>query len=75
MKTKKIALFDIESNNQNIQCIKLLKNDKITFLGTDAHRSGSIYTKIDEIVNRIEKTVGTEKVEDMEKMFENCNKE
>lgn len=45
--------------------IKLLKKDKITFLGTDAHRSGSIYTQIDEIVSRIEKTVGIDKLEDM----------
>ena len=45
--------------------IKLLKSDKITFLGTDAHRSESMYTKVEDVVKRIEKTVGIEKVEDM----------
>ena len=45
--------------------VKLLKNDKITFLGTDTHRCDSIYTKIEGIVQKLEKTVGIDKVEEL----------
>lgn len=39
---------------------KLLKNNMIHFLGTDAHRSKSIYTKMDEALKKIIKVIGEE---------------
>lgn len=45
--------------------VKLLKKDKIAFLGSDAHRSESAYLRIEEIITKLEKTVGFEKVEQL----------
>lgn len=45
--------------------VKLLKNDKITFLGTDAHRSGSLYNEVERVLEKIEKTVGADKVDEI----------
>lgn len=45
--------------------VGLLKKDKISFLGSDAHRGNSIYLRIEEIITKLEKTVGTEKVEQL----------
>lgn len=42
---------------------KLLKDNMIHFLGTDTHRSGSVYTQMDKIVKRLEKLIGKEKLE------------
>ena len=52
MKTKKIALFDIESNNQNIQCIKLLKNENDTIIEKDS-AVAKLLIHIDLLENRI----------------------
>ena len=41
--------------------IKLLKNNFIHFFGSDVHRSNSIYTRMDEVLETIEKTIGKEK--------------
>lgn len=42
--------------------IKLLKEDKITFLGTDTHRANSIYTKVPEVVEKIHKLTNSDKI-------------
>lgn len=42
---------------------KLLKNNMIHFLGTDTHRSGSVYTQMDKILRKLEKLIGKEKLE------------
>lgn len=42
---------------------KLLKNNMIHFLGTDTHRSGTIYTQMDKILKKLEKLIGKEKLE------------
>ena len=42
--------------------MKLLKEDKITFLGSDVHRTNTIYPQIDEICTKLEKKIGKEKV-------------
>lgn len=47
---------------------KLLKNNMIHFLGTDAHRSKSIYTKMDEALKKIIKLIGEEKLELLSKV-------
>ena len=43
--------------------IKLLKKDKITFLGTDTHRPQSIYTEVDKAIKVIKKYSNNEMVE------------
>lgn len=42
---------------------KLLKNNMIHFLGTDTHRSESVYTQMDKILKKLEKLIGKEKLE------------
>lgn len=42
---------------------KLFKNDMIHFLGTDTHRSKSIYNKMDIILKKLIKVIGKEKLE------------
>lgn len=46
---------------------KLLKSDMIHFLGTDAHRRGTIYLRMPEILTKIEKYIGKEKLETLTK--------
>ena len=52
MKTKKIALFEIESNHKNIQCIKLLKNKNDTIVEKD-NAIAKLLVHIDLLENRI----------------------
>lgn len=42
---------------------KLLKSNMIHFLGTDAHRSKSVYIQMNIILKKIEKLIGKEKLE------------
>lgn len=42
---------------------KLLKDDLISFLGSDVHRTGQIYSKIPKALKKINKIVSTEKLE------------
>lgn len=42
---------------------KLLKDSMIHFLGTDTHRSGTIYIQMDKILKKLEKLIGKEKLE------------
>lgn len=44
---------------------KLLKNDMISFLGTDTHRAKSIYRRVPEIMQELIKLVGKEKVNEI----------
>lgn len=44
---------------------KLLKANMISFLGTDCHRSNSVYTEMPQILKKIEKIVGKEKLEEL----------
>lgn len=46
---------------------KLLKNNMIHFLGTDTHRSGSVYIQMDKILKKLEKLIGKEKLEILSK--------
>lgn len=46
-----------------IMVTKLLKNDMIHMLGTDVHRQKTIYQKMPECLEKIEKIVGKEKLE------------
>ena len=43
----------------------LLKNDIISFLGSDVHKEGHIYRKMPEIKNILNKLVGEEKTEEL----------
>lgn len=45
--------------------IKLLKANAIHFLGTDCHKMNDIYTKMDEIIKKLEKTIGKDKLEEL----------
>ena len=56
--------------------MKLLKEDKISFLGSDVHRANSIYPQIDEICANLEKKIGKQKLIELtetnpEKVIEN----
>lgn len=44
---------------------KLLKANMISFFGTDCHREGSVYGKMPEILKKLEKMVGREKLEEL----------
>ena len=52
-------------NSAQKTVIKLLRKNKISFLGSDAHRSESIYKIIPEVLNKLEKTIGYEMVEQL----------
>ena len=43
----------------------LIKNNFISFLGTDVHKTGTIYTKMDEIYEELEKIISEDKIEDL----------
>lgn len=45
--------------------IKLLKNDAVTFLGTDTHRPNTNYCDIDTMIKALKKEVDDEKVEEL----------
>lgn len=59
------SFVGIFGNDAQKTAVKLLKEDKISFLGSDAHRANSIYLRIDEIIKKLEKTVGIEKVQEI----------
>lgn len=44
---------------------KLLKNDMVHFLGTDVHKEGTVYTKMDEILSELRNIVGEQKLEEL----------
>lgn len=44
---------------------KLLKANRISFFGTDCHRTGSVYEKMPEILKKLEKMIGKEKLEEL----------
>lgn len=44
---------------------KLLENNMVHFLGSDVHRTDSIYTEIPEAIKRINKIVGEERVKEI----------
>lgn len=44
---------------------KLLKANMISFFGTDCHGKGSVYCKMPEILKKLEKMVGREKLEEL----------
>lgn len=43
----------------------LIKNNFISFLGTDVHKSGTIYTKMDEVYEELEKIISEDMIEDL----------
>lgn len=59
MKSKKIILFDIESNNKNIECIKLLKNkdDTVTDKDTAVAKILTHIELLDKRINEINKKI------------------
>lgn len=42
---------------------KLLKADRISFFGTDCHRANSVYCQMPEVLKKLEKMIGKEKLE------------
>lgn len=44
---------------------KLLDADAVHFLGTDNHRSGSIYTRMDDILHEFKKKIGRDKLREL----------
>lgn len=44
---------------------KLLKANRISFFGTDCHREGSVYCQMPEILKKLEKMIGKEKLEEL----------
>lgn len=43
----------------------LIKNNFISFLGTDVHKSGTIYTKMDEVYEELEEIISEDMIEDL----------
>ena len=44
---------------------KLLKNNLISFLGSDVHRVGQIYPKIPKILKKLNKLISAEQLEQL----------
>lgn len=44
---------------------KLLKVNMISFFGTDCHRADSVYSRMPEILKKLEKMIGKEKLEEL----------
>lgn len=44
---------------------KLLKANRISFFGTDCHRANSVYCQMPEILKKLEKMIGKEKLEEL----------
>ena len=44
---------------------KLLKADRISFFGTDCHRANSVYCQMPEVLKKLEKMIGKEKLEEL----------
>ena len=44
---------------------KLLENNMVHFLGSDVHRSGSVYPKIHNCLREIETIIGEDKLEEI----------
>lgn len=44
---------------------KMLKNDLVSFLGTDAHRKKSIYTQVPKAISKISKYISPDKLQDL----------
>ena len=44
---------------------KLLKNDLITFLGSDNHRTDQIYANIPKIIKILNRKIGIDKVKEL----------
>lgn len=44
---------------------KLLKSNMIHFLGTDTHKQNTIYPIMNEILNKLEKTIGKDKIKEL----------
>lgn len=45
--------------------LKLLKSDVITFLGTDCHARGSVYSQMDDILDELSKHIGNDKIDEL----------
>lgn len=57
------SIIGMYGNDAKKTLKKLLKADLISFLGSDVHRTGQIYTKIPKALKKINKIVSTEKLE------------
>lgn len=55
------GIIGIYGNEAQNTLVKLLKADAVHFLGTDCHRSNSIYTKMEEIEKSFIKEIGQDK--------------
>lgn len=52
--------------------LKLLDADAVHFLGTDNHRAGSIYTRINEIRKEFRKRIGRDKLYELSELNPRC---
>ncbi|MBP3920689.1 MAG: hypothetical protein J6D28_03895 [Bacilli bacterium] len=60
------SILGIYGNKAKKTVKKLLKNDSISFLGTDIHYPNSkIYSEMDNIVKKISKIIGTDKLKEL----------
>lgn len=51
--------------------IQMLKTDKIHFLASDVHRFGTIYPKMNEIIEELKKYISKEKIEELTQIHAN----
>ena len=57
-----IGMYGIETKRT---LKKLLKNDWISFLGSDVHRAGQVYPEIPRIIKKLGKWISSEKLEEL----------
>ena len=57
-----IGMYGIEAKRT---LKKLLKNDWISFLGSDVHRAGQVYPEIPRIIKKLGKWISSEKLEEL----------
>lgn len=59
------SLIGIYGKQAQITVKKLLKNNMIHFLGSDVHRARTIYAKMPEILEELEKTIDADTIEEL----------
>ena len=59
------SIIGLYGKNAKNTVEKLLKSDMIHFLGTDTHKQNTIYPMINEILIKLEKTIGKDKIKQL----------
>ncbi len=63
------SIIGMYGKKAQIAVTKLLQSNLIHFLGSDVHRSSSIYTKIPEILQKLVRLIGTQRLEELTTLY------